>query len=857
MKLVPDSKYNSLLSAEKRLNEFLQYFDQEDNISDQINIYRKINNIVKLAEPLFNVSSKGYNEEEFHEKLSEFSEKVRGQLEYDFIVFGYKDENKLLDLTPYYKGNKLEDEPVNTLREVLYNKSLVGSIIEKSTEPFVWKTNENGNIFDFKNFKSQYAFLDTISENVHNKIERYFSFLEEKINELVICPISIEEEDNHRPIGYFILVNKIGVFSEKVELPIIKSIRNYLTQIFKNQTRIFQQDRDATFISSIFKKYFDPGIDLILDHINAEFGFEYSSFWVPTQEEEKLAFGLRACASNFLEQEDLKICKSQDFYLSDEFILGKISDKKITPYSDNVYIIENPTTQSTGFNLIDEYLNSAVLIVCPVIKYNHEKESSKPISGRNLGYFCFFHSGDLKPDDSTIDRLTQFVNQISFYVEHILYDHAFHTSQTITEDLITIDIIDVSEHYNNIVHVINKVMHSEHTSIFFSNEEKQLYLKASTSKEFRNVDKEQKDIIDILKKEEYENEPLAPIYIDDSSVTYRCYISKKILIVHDVHDPKISSNCSFSEATNGFHKTIIVAPIIVNGLCIGVVRCVNKLDFKDSLLKIFTFNDVDTLQLITSFISNQHLKVQALEDQQLFVEKLAHENKTPVSIIWSAIENIQFKLGELKDSKTNDVAPHFENIVFATSVLNNNYGNLNAFLRNKEKKIIYHFETIDLEEKIHEISQVLKPLLQKEENKFVVFEHNLFKMPRVKVDETRMYQVIYNLLSNAIRYCDPSSTIKTFYNPDVSTEIAESELDYFEIKFQNHGIGIPKEDSKNVFNEYFRSENAKQVNPNGTGIGLNVAKTIINGHNGEIRVTKHHGPTVISIFLPKKLLVHD
>ena len=496
------------------------------------------------------------------------------------------------------------------------------------------------------------------------------------------------------------------------------------------------------------------------------------------------------------------------------------------------------------------------MIVFPIIKYSNSRltlghENEDII----LGYFCFYISDRAEIEQLPNERIHNFMDQISFYIEHILYDHTFHTLELISKDLFKIDdITDVPKYYNNLVATVNEVMNSEHTSIFFPNEDGELYLKSSTSKEFWKVDRENKDIFDTLDKLEYENVSISPIYNSLDSITFRSYTNKNTIIIHDIHDKNIKADCSFYEATKTFHKSAIFCPVVENGKCVAVIRCINKKEFNDSLLKTYTFHDADTLELICSFIASQHQKIQSFDQQQLFIEKLAHENKTPVSLIWGAIENIEIKLSDTDFYKEASLTKHFENIMFATSVLNNNYGNLNAFLKNKERKLSYHFEYIELKEKIEEISKLLKPFLQKLENKSVIFNLQIHEMPKVKVDETRMYQVIYNLIHNAIRYCEPSSTISIFFKANKSIDLKGEFINCFELRFENYGIGIPQEDTDKIFIPYYRSENAKRVNPNGTGIGLHVTKTIVEGHGGIISVTKNTKPTIISVFLPNTLI---
>jgi len=84
------------------------------------------------------------------------------------------------------------------------------------------------------------------------------------------------------------------------------------------------------------------------------------------------------------------------------------------------------------------------------------------------------------------------------------------------------------------------------------------------------------------------------------------------------------------------------------------------------------------------------------------------------------------------------------------------------------------------------------------------------------------------LLENAISYSPSGSVIK------IITKKIEGPRLYIGIKDQ--GIGIPEKNLSNIFNEFFRSNNAVDFHKNGTGLGLSLAKEIINIHNGSINV---------------------
>jgi len=95
----------------------------------------------------------------------------------------------------------------------------------------------------------------------------------------------------------------------------------------------------------------------------------------------------------------------------------------------------------------------------------------------------------------------------------------------------------------------------------------------------------------------------------------------------------------------------------------------------------------------------------------------------------------------------------------------------------------------------------------------------------LSVDENKIRQVIMNFIDNAIFYSRPSSSVEvTLINTgrDVRFEVHDT------------GIGVPEAERHKIFTKFFRAANARRVRPDGTGIGLFMAKKVIAAHGGSI-----------------------
>jgi two-component system sensor histidine kinase BaeS len=93
------------------------------------------------------------------------------------------------------------------------------------------------------------------------------------------------------------------------------------------------------------------------------------------------------------------------------------------------------------------------------------------------------------------------------------------------------------------------------------------------------------------------------------------------------------------------------------------------------------------------------------------------------------------------------------------------------------------------------------------------------------VDESRIAQLIDNLLSNCIKYCGQGDK--------VHITVTQSEQSAI-ICIEDSGPGVPKQALNQLFDHLYRVENSRNRNTGGSGLGLAICKRIIEGHNGEI-----------------------
>lgn len=219
-----------------------------------------------------------------------------------------------------------------------------------------------------------------------------------------------------------------------------------------------------------------------------------------------------------------------------------------------------------------------------------------------------------------------------------------------------------------------------------------------------------------------------------------------------------------------------------------------------------------------------------------FLSLVSHEFKTPLSgILTSTILLSKYNLTNQQEKREK----HLKTITDKVHYLNNILQDFLSIEKIETGKIVYKPTTFTLSKVLNEVVYNANMLLKDGQNINYPEEIDDFYLHH---DEKIIELILSNLVHNAIKYSSENSVI------DVKISQNESETTF---KIVDNGIGIPKKDQKNIFNRYFRAENALLTQ--GTGIGLNIVKSHIENLNGSISFTsKENVGTTFTINLPNK-----
>ena len=157
-----------------------------------------------------------------------------------------------------------------------------------------------------------------------------------------------------------------------------------------------------------------------------------------------------------------------------------------------------------------------------------------------------------------------------------------------------------------------------------------------------------------------------------------------------------------------------------------------------------------------------------------------------------------------------------------------------------------NISSVNLNELMEIVLKRLKPIAQKK-NIELLFES--FRPVVAEIDEVKFTQVVSNLVENAIKYNNLDGWVHVALNADYQ---------YFYVRVEDSGIGIPKENQDMVFERFYRVDKARSRETGGTGLGLAIVKKIILMHHGTIKMhSEEDVGTTFTVRIPLNYVQSD
>lgn len=248
----------------------------------------------------------------------------------------------------------------------------------------------------------------------------------------------------------------------------------------------------------------------------------------------------------------------------------------------------------------------------------------------------------------------------------------------------------------------------------------------------------------------------------------------------------------------------------------------------------------------TQALQKAYEDLKILDDKKSeFISVAAHQLRTPLSgIKWSMGMMLTEELGPLS-SEQREVLTQMNTTNDRVISIINDLLDIDLLSRDKSS---YEFQTINLTTIIDETLKDLEPQA-KSKNVSINTSGIQRDALTAEVDPDKIRIVFQNLIDNAIKYSDPGDTV-TITGIKVNTML--------QFSIRDEGIGIPAIEQQEIFERFFRAENAVRKITEGSGVGLFIVKKVVEDHNGRIwfESAENQG-TTFQVSIPIVRNMHD
>ncbi len=219
------------------------------------------------------------------------------------------------------------------------------------------------------------------------------------------------------------------------------------------------------------------------------------------------------------------------------------------------------------------------------------------------------------------------------------------------------------------------------------------------------------------------------------------------------------------------------------------------------------------------------------EERDEFISVTSHELRTPLAIAEADLSTVLLpKFTELEPKAKTMIEQAYENVVFLSELVQD----LTTLAKVERGRIVGEVETVDLKLLTEELSRDFRPVI---EQKKLKFETNFSEqLGRLMTSEHAVREILQNFLTNAIKYTSSGS---------ISFSAVRKSDGQVEFSVRDTGIGVAATDKARVFDRFYRAEDYRTRQTNGTGLGLYISRKLADRLGGEIIFTSRldHGST--------------
>jgi signal transduction histidine kinase len=297
-------------------------------------------------------------------------------------------------------------------------------------------------------------------------------------------------------------------------------------------------------------------------------------------------------------------------------------------------------------------------------------------------------------------------------------------------------------------------------------------------------------------------------------------------------------------------QAYIAAPIKLKGCKFGTVSFFSQTPRMEG----FSETDIDMVKLIGSWINSalerEFAQIElrkAKEEAELandakskFLANMSHELRTPLNAI---IGYSQLISDDVIDNQQQNYLDDLDKITTSGNHLLSLINNVLDLSKIEAGKVEVYPETFKVTALVHEVVATLRPLCERNNNQLnVVIDNNMELMCS---DLTKIKQVLYNVLSNAIKFTENGQIMLTVQ------QRLDTNKDWVVFEVHDTGIGMSEEQIQTVFEKFTQADTHITTKYGGTGLGMAICKKICELLHGDISVKSRKGQgSIVTIALP-------
>ncbi|MCY6485232.1 HAMP domain-containing sensor histidine kinase [Clostridium aestuarii] len=334
----------------------------------------------------------------------------------------------------------------------------------------------------------------------------------------------------------------------------------------------------------------------------------------------------------------------------------------------------------------------------------------------------------------------------------------------------------------------------------------------------------------------YISTPKRFVLLQQKDFYFKQNIKGSLFVIMD-----LSSNISIVKKYDTIlHISMIIILALTNGILTfivskSIIRPIEKLKNAANDIKKGTFNEKikynsndEIGELCMSFeemrkklmeVSQCHIQYE--KNRKELISNISHDLKTPITAVKGYVEGIKDGIADTPDKMDKYINTIYNKAVYMDNLIDE----LFLFSKLDLKKVPFKFEIIDIKAYLEDIIDETKFELEKKNIQihFYCVSTNLLE---VRGDREKLKRVIVNILGNCIKYMNKEI-------PQINVKLTEENEDVM-VQIEDNGQGISKEALTFIFDRFYRADPSRNTSIGGNGLGLAIAKQIIEEHGGQM-----------------------